>query len=92
MSTFINNISKFIIIKGVRILSGSLTVSDEAASLNYDFHNNHIYSCSWGPTDDGKTVEEPSGITKRAFINGVTNGRNGKGSIYVFATGNGALK
>jgi len=37
-------------------------------------------------------VEEPSGITKRAFINGVTNGRNGKGSIYVFATGNGALK
>jgi len=79
-------------VSGVRILSGSLTISDEAASLNYDYHNNHIYSCSWGPTDDGKTVEEPSGITKRAFLNGVTNGRNGKGSIYVFATGNGALK
>jgi len=79
-------------VSGVRILSGTLTVSDEAASLNYDYQNNHIYSCSWGPTDDGKTVEEPSGITKRAFINGVTNGRNGKGSIFVFATGNGALK
>ncbi|ORX68896.1 hypothetical protein BCR32DRAFT_211456, partial [Anaeromyces robustus] len=79
-------------VSGVRILSGTLTVSDEAASLNFDYQNNHIYSCSWGPTDDGKTVEEPSGITKRAFINGVTNGRNGKGSIYVFATGNGALK
>ncbi|KAG4091876.1 hypothetical protein H8356DRAFT_951657 [Neocallimastix lanati (nom. inval.)] len=79
-------------VSGVRILSGTLSVSDEAASLNYDYHNNHIYSCSWGPTDDGKTVEEPSGITKRAFINGVTNGRNGKGSIFVFATGNGALK
>jgi len=79
-------------VSGVRILSGTLTVSDEAASLNYDYQNNHIYSCSWGPTDDGKTVEEPSAITKRAFVNGVTNGRNGKGSIYVFATGNGALK
>ena len=36
-------------ISGLRILSGPLSRADEAASVNYKFHENHIYSCSWGP-------------------------------------------
>lgn len=49
-----------------------------------------IYSCSWGPPDDGQAMEAPGVLIKRAFINGVENGRGGKGSVYVFASGNGA--
>ncbi|KAF7726576.1 pheromone processing endoprotease [Apophysomyces ossiformis] len=77
-------------VAGVRILSGAITDADEATALNYKFQENHIFSCSWGPTDNGETMEAPDGILADAFINGIQNGRGGKGSVYVFATGNGA--
>ncbi|KAI8617427.1 peptidase S8/S53 domain-containing protein [Chytriomyces sp. MP71] len=76
-------------VSATRILGSSVTQADEAASINYKFHDNHIYSCSWGPTDDGRTMEEPSELVAAAFKNGVENGRNGLGSIFVFASGNG---
>ncbi|ORX51333.1 hypothetical protein DM01DRAFT_1289941 [Hesseltinella vesiculosa] len=76
-------------VSGVRILSGEITDVDEAAALNYKYQENDIFSCSWGPPDDGKTMEAPTGILADAFINGIQNGRGGKGSVYVFATGNG---
>ncbi|KAJ3163643.1 pheromone processing endoprotease [Geranomyces michiganensis] len=76
-------------VSGVRILGGALTEADEAAAINYDFHNNHIFSCSWGPADDGRSMEAPPQIVNDAVLNGIKNGRNGKGSIFVFASGNG---
>lgn len=79
-------------VAGVRILSGPITDSDEAAALNYGLHNVSIFSCSWGPPDDGKSMEAPEYIIEKAFVNGVQNGREGKGSIYVFASGNGAAQ
>ncbi|KAI9322267.1 peptidase S8/S53 domain-containing protein [Dichotomocladium elegans] len=79
------------LVAGVRILSAEITDADEAAALNYKFQENQIFSCSWGPPDNGETMEAPEGILADAFINGIENGRDGKGSIYVFATGNGAL-
>lgn len=78
-------------VSGLRILSGRITDADEAIALNYDFHNNLIYSCSWGPPDDGKSMEAPSLLIQRSIVNGILNGRNGKGSIFVFASGNGAV-
>lgn len=38
---------------------------------------------------DGKTVDGPGKLAKRAFIDGIKKGRRGKGSIYVWASGNG---
>ncbi|KAJ7721572.1 peptidase S8/S53 domain-containing protein [Mycena maculata] len=77
-------------VAGVRILSGPISDVDEAASLNYGFQNVSIYSCSWGPPDNGKSMEGPGYLIKKAVVNGISNGRAGKGSIYVFASGNGA--
>ncbi|KAJ3037293.1 pheromone processing endoprotease [Rhizophlyctis rosea] len=76
-------------VSGVRILSGSLTEADEAASINYAMDKNHIYSCSWGPADDGRSMEAPPQIVADAFVTGIKKGRGGLGSIYVFASGNG---
>ncbi|KAL1923175.1 uncharacterized protein VTP21DRAFT_9551 [Calcarisporiella thermophila] len=76
-------------IAGIRILSGEITEADEAAALNFAFQYNHIYSCSWGPPDNGEAVEAPQGLVRRAIMNGIEKGRAGKGSIYVFASGNG---
>jgi kexin len=58
-------------------------------SLNYGYQENHLYSCSWGPEDDGTHIEGPSELVLNAFRNGVETGRGGLGTIYVFATGNG---
>lgn len=77
-------------ISGIRILSKPIDDADEAAAVNYAYQDNDIYSCSWGPPDDGKTMDAPGILIKRAMVNGVQKGRDGKGSIFVFAAGNGA--
>jgi kexin len=76
-------------IAGVRILGGPITTVDEAAALNFGYQNVSIYSCSWGPRDNGKTMEAPKYIVRKAVVNGINHGRGGKGSIFVFASGNG---
>jgi len=76
-------------IAGLRILSKLISDADEAVAMNYDFQHNQIYSCSWGPPDDGKSMDAPGILIKRAMLNAVQNGRGGLGSIYVFASGNG---
>lgn len=77
-------------VAGERILSKIISDADEAVAMNYAFHENHIYSCSWGPSDNGEAMERPGILIRRAMVNGVQKGRNGLGSIYVFAIGNGA--
>ncbi|CEH15607.1 probable kex2-endoproteinase of late golgi compartment [Ceraceosorus bombacis] len=76
-------------VAGVRILSGPISDVDEAAALNYRYQENQIYSCSWGPPDDGRAMDAPRGLIAKAVLNGIQNGRGGKGSIFVFAGGNG---
>ncbi|EKD18175.1 uncharacterized protein L3040_007651 [Drepanopeziza brunnea f. sp. 'multigermtubi'] len=77
-------------VAGIRILSKLITDADEAVAMNYAFQKNHIYSCSWGPPDDGRSMDAPGILIKRAMLNAVQKGRGGLGSIYVFASGNGA--
>ncbi|KAL8706731.1 MAG: hypothetical protein Q9201_000256 [Fulgogasparrea decipioides] len=77
-------------IGGLRILSKVITDEDEAVAMNYAFQENQIYSCSWGPPDDGRSMDAPGILIRRAMVNAIQNGRQGKGNIYVFAAGNGA--
>lgn len=43
----------------------------EANSMGHMPQKIHIYSASWGPTDDGKTVDGPRNATMRAIVKGV---------------------
>jgi proprotein convertase subtilisin/kexin type 5 len=76
-------------IGGVRMLDGVVNDAVEARALGLNPEHIDIYSASWGPEDDGKTVDGPGPLARRAFIYGVTSGRKGKGSIFVWASGNG---
>jgi proprotein convertase subtilisin/kexin type 5 len=76
-------------IGGVRMLDGVVNDAVEARALSLRPEHVDIYSASWGPDDDGRTVDGPGPLAKRAFLNGVVNGRQGKGSIFVWASGNG---
>ncbi|KAI9835173.1 MAG: hypothetical protein M1819_002543 [Sarea resinae] len=77
-------------VAGIRILSKQISDADEAEAMNYAYQENQIYSCSWGPPDDGQSMDAPGILIKRAMLNAVQKGRGGKGSVYVFASGNGA--
>jgi hypothetical protein len=71
------------------MLDGDVTDSVEAHSLSLAPQHIDIYSNSWGPNDDGRTIEGPASLAQQAIESGIANGRGGKGSIYVFASGNG---
>lgn len=76
-------------IGGLRILSKVITDEDEAHAMNYAMQDNQIYSCSWGPPDDGRSMDAPGLLIRKAMVNAVQKGRQGRGNIYVFAAGNG---
>ncbi|KAM3611892.1 uncharacterized protein V6R79_025475 [Siganus canaliculatus] len=76
-------------IGGVRMLDGDVTDMVEAKSLSLQPQHIDIYSASWGPDDDGKTVDGPASLARQAFENGIRMGRKGRGSIFVWASGNG---
>lgn len=78
-------------IGGIRILDGPITDELEARALLYRNDHIQIYSSSWGPHDDGTAMEAPKRACADALRKGVETGRGGKGSIYVWATGNGGL-
>jgi hypothetical protein len=71
------------------MLDGSVTDRVEAESISFNHKYIDIYSASWGPNDDGRTVEGPGTLASQAFVKGITEGRNGRGVIYVWASGNG---
>lgn len=74
---------------GLRLISGNVSDVEEAEAMA--FSNGHIFvkSNSWGPDDDGQTLEAPGPLTRAALSNSVVNGRNGRGTIFVWAGGNG---
>ncbi|CAH3133839.1 unnamed protein product [Porites lobata] len=76
-------------IGGVRMLDGDVTDAIEAWSLGLARDFIDIYSSSWGPDDDGRTVDGPGPMAKKAFREGIRKGRGGLGAIFVWATGNG---
>jgi len=43
----------------------------EANAMGHMPNRIDIYSASWGPTDDGKTVDGPRNLTMRAIVKGV---------------------
>lgn len=56
----------------------------EANSMGHEPNLIDIYSASWGPTDDGKTVDGPRNATMRAIVRGV-NEVSGPSNMFWFA-------
>ena len=54
------------------MLDGEVYDAVEARSLSFNKSYIDIYSASWGPDDDGRVVDGPGVLAKRAFIDGVT--------------------
>ncbi|UXI15432.1 hypothetical protein NH340_JMT01375 [Sarcoptes scabiei] len=79
-------------IGGIRLLDGEVSDLVEARSLLFRNDYVDIYSASWGPNDDGMTVDGPKLLAQAALQAGITYGRRGKGCIYIWASGNGGSR
>lgn len=53
------------------MLDGDVTDAIEAWSLGLARDVIDIYSSSWGPDDDGRTVDGPGPMAKKAFREGM---------------------
>lgn len=53
------------------MLDGIVTDAIEASSIGFNPDHVDIYSASWGPNDDGKTVEGPGRLAQKAFEYGI---------------------
>lgn len=76
-------------IGGIRMLDGKISDTIEGLALSFALDKVDIFSSSWGPNDDGSTVEGPGKLASEALEKGVRTGRGGLGVIYVWASGNG---
>lgn len=77
---------------GIRAIAAAVTDMTEAQALTHNAVSVvDVYSCSWGPADNGMNMIAPGYVTQTALAR-YTNGgmgRLGKGTIYVWAAGNG---
>jgi subtilisin-like proprotein convertase family protein len=74
---------------GLRLIAGSVTDAQEAEAMAWSNDIIQIKSNSWGPGDTGKVLEGPESLTAAALENATTSGRGGRGTIFLWAGGNG---
>lgn len=74
---------------GLAGLVNPYTDAGDAGAMQYGLAEVDIYNQSWGPFDNGSTMQAPGPLTDAAIQKGITQGRDGKGAIYVWAAGNG---
>jgi subtilisin-like proprotein convertase family protein len=74
---------------GLRLTAQAATDDQEASAFSWKNDAIHIYNNSWGPSDDGSTLEGPGGLAAAALLRAVNFGRGGLGSVFVWAGGNG---
>lgn len=63
---------------GIRMLDGDVTDIVEAQSLSFRPQHIDIYLSSWGPVDDGATLEGPGPLTRVALQSGIKTVRERK--------------
>ncbi len=82
-------------IVAVRLIEDFTTDLDEANAFGHQVNpanpanRVHVSSNSWGPPDGFAGYSTMGSLTLASLQNGVTNGRGGLGTVYVFAAGNG---
>eukprot|EP00298_Acanthocystis_sp_HF-20_P018353 c21951_g1_i1.p1 GENE.c21951_g1_i1~~c21951_g1_i1.p1 ORF type:complete len:1871 (-),score=718.46 c21951_g1_i1:35-5647(-) len=83
------------VFSAIRLISQGYTTSDEMLALSHHINSNHIFSNSWGPRDCsslfGCEIERMPELLRAQLSNNVKYGREGKGTIYVWAAGNGGI-
>ncbi len=73
---------------GYNLLQSSIS-SNEADAMTRNAASVSVSSNSWGAADGTGALEASSSLWKTAITAGLTSGRGGKGTVYMWAAGNG---
>uniref|UniRef100_A0AC35TMB1 P/Homo B domain-containing protein n=1 Tax=Rhabditophanes sp. KR3021 TaxID=114890 RepID=A0AC35TMB1_9BILA len=76
-------------IGGIKLLDGFINDKTESDAFGYMQNITDIYCNSYGPEDFGTVYERPNVLSQASLEKGAREGRQGKGNIYIFASGNG---
>src|SRR5688572_28688047 len=76
---------------GLRLTAVGATDAQEASAFGFQPDVIHILNNSWNPTDNGTTLKAPGPLASAARQSAATTGRQGKGRIFVWSSGNGRL-
>ena len=60
-------------LSGIRILDGSVTRIMESKALGHNLDHVDIFSASWGPPDNGKSMDGPKGVTSMVLEEAMAN-------------------
>lgn len=74
---------------GMKLIAAPTTDADEADAFAFKKDIVHIKSNSWGPYDSAYGTGGPGPLSLAAMQDAVTNGRGGKGTVFLWAAGNG---
>ena len=74
---------------GLKILADEVSPDEEAEALSWRTDVIDISNNSWGEPDDGETSFKADPLVVSALQHSARNGRNGKGTIFVWSAGNG---
>lgn len=74
---------------GLKILTEDIAADVEAEALSWRTDIIDISNNSWGEPDDGETSFKADPLVVSALQDSAQNGRDGKGSIFVWSAGNG---
>lgn len=61
-----------VVFQGIKVLDGLITDRLEGTALSFGQGLIDIYSSSWGPTDDGRTVDGPGKLAREALKRGTS--------------------
>jgi len=73
------------LMEGVRMLDGVVTDSLEAKALSFNIDHIDVFSASWGPTDDGTSLERPGRLASAAFEKGIREVQYITSARYLFS-------
>ena len=76
-------------IAGLRMLGNFIDDEIEGESLAHASQDIQVKTSSWGPPDGSTMPDGPAELAAAALQHGAMNGRDGRGTIYVWAAGNG---
>lgn len=74
---------------GMKLIAAPTTDADEADAFSFKNDIIAVKSNSWGPYDGAYGSGGPGPLSLAAMQDSVTNGRGGKGTIFLWAAGNG---
>jgi subtilisin-like proprotein convertase family protein len=85
----VSGVAPLAALAGLRLIAAPESDADEANAFSHQLDAIHVLSNSWGPSDNGATLEGPGPLAEAARATAVTTGRGGKGRIFTWAAGNG---